>query len=204
MQKKGGAGIIIAIVIIAGLIFAGVALYFVFSGEKEEVGDEESVIFNDKATGLIITSKGGLVPGNYVFVKYISSGLATIPTKMTNDEISLDKKVQIDLLDVSGWVLENERAFIGGSMSIVSSNGDVILNQSDMFSNYAQSGVSIEDSKIISPSFTTGTPMVVGETYTLSFKTWDLKGDGEINLEVDLKIVEPDSSEEEKIEEAKQ
>ena len=184
INKKGGAGIIIAVIIIVGLIVSGVVLYFVFSGEKSS----EGTIFHDKPTGLIITSKGELVPGEYLFVKYTSpSGL---PIKMSNNEINLGNKVQIEISDIEGWIFENERAFLAASMKVVSSKGEVILDESNLFSDYETSGVSIEDSKIVAPKFTIGTPMISGETYTWTSKIWDLRGEGEINTEVELKVIE--------------
>lgn len=187
-NKKGGVGIIISIIIV-GLIIAGVALYFVFSGGE----DSEKTIFNDAETGLTITSSGGLALEESLFVKYTSS--SELPIKMSNNEVSLGNKVRIQLSEISGWTFENEKAFPAVSMKVVSSSGEVILDEGNSFSAYETSGVSIEDSKIITPAFTIGSPMTSGETYIWSSKVWDLKGDGEINIEVELNVVNSSDNE---------
>lgn len=63
------------------------------------------------------------------------------------NKVKLNQTVKLRLI-TSGWKEKNGRVFISGTEIVETSEGDVLLNEKDLFKNYKE-GLSIEDAKYI-------------------------------------------------------
>ncbi len=66
--------------------------------------------------------------------------------------VDVRRGVKMVILIDSGWTVTNGKVFPGGYMSVKSENGDKVLEVPDIFKDYAQTGVTPEDAKIIALS----------------------------------------------------
>ena len=108
---------------------------------------------------------------------------------VTNDEnaerigegnfISLESGVKLVLLMDGGWQESNGRVWPGASMQVKADNGDIILNEEDLFANYETEGVTVIDAKVLSLSvYLSKLKPKRPVSFTVSFKVWDKKGEG--------------------------
>ena len=85
-------------------------------------------------------------------------------------------QIQID----SGWVEKDGKVILGASEKIVSEDGTVVLDETDLFKEY-ENGIPVADSKFISLSARVKLKEGAAPTsFTVSFKVWDKIGDGYI------------------------
>lgn len=103
-----------------------------------------------------------------------------------NNNVKVDEKVQCHLI-VSGWQKENDMVFPGASEKIGTSDGDVILDEADLFLTY-ETGVKPEDAKYITLSATITRVEKLFDFYLISFRIWDKKGSGQITGSYKLHI----------------
>ena len=68
-------------------------------------------------------------------------------------------------------------------------NGNTVLEYSDLFSNYSQTGVNPSDAEKLHLSLVIGDPLKRGETYIWNSRVWDKTGKGEIATEVRIEVL---------------
>jgi hypothetical protein len=116
-----------------------------------------------KATTKSVTSStvekdGAVVTNNInINVKGVKLKKATLLLPNNNqvaddNVVELNQKIRLALFIEDGWKLKDGKAFVGGSEKMTSSEGDVIVDAADLFSDYDQTGIDPEDAKVISLS----------------------------------------------------
>lgn len=86
--------------------------------------------------------------------------------------VDIKKGVKLILLINSGWTETEERVWLGASLKVTTENGELLLNEDDLFSNYDETGLSPDDAKIVG--------------LTVSFKKWEAKQP--VSLDVQFKV----------------
>jgi hypothetical protein len=133
----------------------------------------------DLSTGLSY-SYNGFTVGEAYFVGPDNKPLGS-------NEVAVNTTVAIVLQGIENYVLENDRAFPGLSMSVTDKDGNTVLGNSDLFEG--GDGYSAADASILRGTVTVGDPMVSGETYHVKMRVWDKKKpESEITAEIDIVV----------------
>jgi hypothetical protein len=96
-----------------------------------------------------------------------------------DNKVSVGQKVVMRLI-MSGWKEENGMVFPGASEKITTSEGNVVLNEPDLFAGNAD-GVSAADAKYISLSAEISQLDKLYDHFLVSFTVWDKKSNAEVN-----------------------
>jgi hypothetical protein len=105
-----------------------------------------------------------------------------------NNTVGLNQRITVFIeIEKGGWKEVEHKVKIGASQKVSTNNGDIILNEKDLFASL-EDGVSPDDAAYISlkTSITATKPQI--EYFTVSFKVWDKSGTGEINGSYRFKI----------------
>ncbi len=165
-MKKHRAIIRCSIALIASLFILGAC------GGGFSVGTK-----TDALTGFKVNYKGLSMDDSYL----IADG-----TKLKGRSVALGSEVVMLFDGVDNFTTENGMTYPGASMLITGPEGEVLLDEKDLFSRYSEIGVSKEDAETLSLTLTFTEPMQSGTEYTWISRIWDKKGDGEIQAKVKL------------------
>ncbi|MEN9548373.1 MAG: hypothetical protein RIR12_964 [Bacteroidota bacterium] len=142
------------------------------NNHKKVIEKEGAVIFNgiELAANKVKLNKAYLVENN-------KSG------KSINENNFIDVKegVKLMLIIDSGWTAINNSVWLGASMKVTADNGEVLMNKQDMFEEFNENGISINDSKFLALSvFFTEWYAKRPVSLDVTFNIWDKKGEGSI------------------------
>ena len=94
--------------------------------------------------------------------------------------VDFNSPVKMLLLIDSGWTTINKRVWIGASEKVVAPNGEILLNEKDLFTD-DDKGADATDAKIIGLTVTLKFPgSNLPDHLVIPFKVWDKKGEGYI------------------------
>jgi len=90
--------------------------------------------------------------------------------------VDFKKPIELVLLIDSGWTAKEGKVMLGASETITAENGQVILQEDDLFNKYPD-GLTAADAKIIYLSATLHLKEnAAPATFTVSFRVWDKNG----------------------------
>jgi hypothetical protein len=101
-------------------------------------------------------------------------GTLVPPENVTN----VGKPVKLRLIIDDGWNKENGNVYIGASEKIETSDGQVLLDEKDLFADLTS--VKAEDAKYISLTANISRLDKLYDYFLVSFRVWDKKGNGEV------------------------
>ena len=155
-------------------LFTFVAVSFLAVGCSFSVGTNK-----DLSTGLSYSYNGFTVND----VRLLDAD--NLPYK--SNEVEVGRKVTVSIEGLANYVLKDEKAFPGLSMSVTDKAGAEILGFKDYFEN--TEGYTATDAAYLRGFLTIGNPMVSGETYHVKVRAWDKnKAENELTAEVDLVV----------------
>lgn len=96
-----------------------------------------------------------------------------------DNKVGVGQKVIMRLV-MSGWKEENGMVFPGASEKITTSEGNIVLNEPDLFSENAD-GVSADDAKYISLSAVITQLDKLYDHFLVGFTVWDKKSNAEVS-----------------------
>ena len=141
---------------------------------------------NDKISGVAEVKDGARVYNKIQLtateVKVEKAYLLLDNGKRVPDDnfVDFNSPVRMQLIIDSGWVVENNKVMLGASEKIVTEDGKVLVDETDLFQKYPD-GISVEDSKSIYLSAILKLKEGVPPTsFTVSFRVWDKRGNGNI------------------------
>jgi len=107
---------------------------------------------------------------------------------MEDNVTAVGKKIYVIIKTDTGWIKENGKSFIGASERISTSAGKVLVDAADIFIDHEATGMPADDAGVISLSavITQADPGV--ENFTVQFRVWDKKGEGEIKGKYKFRI----------------
>ncbi len=143
------------------------------------LGSCEAGIKKDLMTGLKVSNKD---------LSYMEAYVNVDGKKTSGSEFPMNSILELHIEGVNGYTLTDGVVFLGASMTLVDSKNTEILNYPDLFEKFDSTGISPIDAKLISLTFTTGTPMENGQKYTWKTRVWDKKGKGEITTEMEITL----------------
>lgn len=92
--------------------------------------------------------------------------------------VDFNGTVKMQIYIDSGWTVENGKVRLGASEKIIAENGDILVDEPDMFQKYAD-GLSVEDAKSMYLSAILEQKKDAPPTsVTVAFKIWDKMGTG--------------------------
>lgn len=141
--------------------------------KKEEDKDKGTAVVKDGAriyNGIQLMANGIKVQKAYLFLE---NG-----ERVPDDNfVDFKGKIQLRLQLATDWKEENSKVLLGASEKIVNENGDVVLQENDLFAKYPD-GVSVEDSKVIFISAILKLKEGAAPTsFTVYFRVWDKRSD---------------------------
>jgi hypothetical protein len=133
----------------------------------------------DLITGLYYSNNGFSVSGVY-FV-----GPDNTPLK--SNRVSIGTSIAIVIEGIENYVMKDEKAFPGLSLTVTDDQGGTVLNNDDLFAE--GEGYSSTDASILRGTLTVGDPMVAGKTYHVKLNVWDKnKKENTITAEIDIEV----------------
>jgi hypothetical protein len=107
---------------------------------------------------------------------------------LTENEIPLNEYIYLVLKTDTGWVKENGMSFLGAAERISDANGTVVADEPDIFKQYDSSGFSAEDAKLMRLSAIIRKALPDDDQFTVQFRVWDKRGEGEIKGKYKFRI----------------
>lgn len=106
--------------------------------------------------------------------------------RVKSNKIELGKTIFMEAKGVDFFTVENGNVFPGCSITLSDKSGKELVNNPDAF-EHLNGGISATQATILDASLNTGSPMEVGQTYTLKVRFFDKKNkENEILAQVDL------------------
>ena len=101
-------------------------------------------------------------------------------TLMSNEnKVDINDVVKIELA-IAGWKTENDTVFAGLSERILTSEGDTVINEPDLFLNFVKKINTKEAKKIYLSVQLTGITKIV-DYFLVEFRVWDKKTNAEVS-----------------------
>lgn len=147
---------------------------FIFNACSFSVGTNK-----DLMSGLKLSNNG---------LSYTEGYLSIDNAKLSSNEFPMDKVVYLFFDGVEGFTEAEGKVYPGASMVITDESGNKVLEVADLFEQYAESGVSVADTKQLSLKLTIGSPMEAGKKYLWKSKIWDKKGEAAIEAESEFVV----------------
>ncbi len=91
---------------------------------------------------------------------------------------NVGRPVKLRLIIDGGWKTEDGNVYIGASEKIETSDGQVLLDEKDLFSHMPY--ISTEDARYITLTATISRLDKLYDYFLVSFRVWDKKGKGEV------------------------
>ena len=116
-------------------------------------------------------------------------------TAYESNSIKYAERLKLVLSGVKGFNSEGGRIFPGAHMVIIDEKGTIILEQTDLFSDYDSTG--IEESKVdlLYVQMIALAPLEIGKEYSWETRFWDKRGNGEIIAKIPVKVTGPNEVE---------
>lgn len=155
---------------------------------KCSVGNNSEKVTKGKTVSSSTTVKDGTSLTNNITLsaKGVSVKKATLllpNNEQVSDDnmVNVNEKIKLVLFIEDGWKIAGGKSFIGAAEKITGSDGQVIVDAQDLFSDYTNSGMNPEDAKVVSLSAIITQVSSTASSYTVSFRVWDKISDAEIN-----------------------
>ena len=106
---------------------------------------------------------------------------------VTNDGSLMSNENKIDVNDevkmklvMTGWKAENDKVFAGASERVLTSEGDTVLNEPDLFKDFAES-INAKDAKYINLSVNITKITKIVNYFLVEFRIWDKKTNADVS-----------------------
>jgi len=133
----------------------------------------------DFTTGLSHTYNGFTVEEAYL--------VGPDNTILSSNKIPLNSQIAIVVQGIGNYVLKDDKAFPGLSLTVTDSKKAAVLDNADLFAG--TEGYSTTDASVLRGTVTVAQPMKAGETYHIKMRIWDKnKTESEIIAEVDIEV----------------
>ena len=94
----------------------------------------------------------------------------------SENKIDVNDEVKMKLV-MSGWKAENDRVFAGASERVLTSEGDTVLNEPDLFTG----NIDAEDAKYINLSVNITKITKIVDYFLVEFRVWDKKTNADVS-----------------------
>ena len=106
---------------------------------------------------------------------------------LSSNKVPLNSQIAIVLQGIGNYVLKEDKAFPGLSLTVSDSKKAAVIDEADLFAG--TEGYSAADAAVLRGTITVAQPMKAGETYHIKMRVWDKnKIDSEIIAEVDIEV----------------
>jgi hypothetical protein len=149
------------------------------NNERSQTGEENKMATeaSTKQSGIKIRNNIKLQTSglnvSQAFLLYEDGSLVP-PDNVTN----VGRPVKLRLIIDGGWEKEDGNVYIGASEKIETSEGQVILDEKDLFSHMPY--ISADDARYITLTATISGLDKLYDYFLVSFRVWDKKGKGEV------------------------
>lgn len=92
-------------------------------------------------------------------------------TLVSDDNVTnINKELKLNLV-IDGWEAKDGRVLLGASEKVTTSEGEVLMNEPDLFNN-VKNGFLLKDARYIQLSLTVPALNELADHYTVEFKVW--------------------------------
>ena len=95
------------------------------------------------------------------------------------NKVDINDDVKMNLV-MSGWKAEKDKVFVGASERVLTSEGDTILNEPDLFETFPE-GVNANDAKYINLSVQLTKVTKIPDHFLVEFRVWDKKSNADVS-----------------------
>ena len=108
--------------------------------------------------------------------------VSTVDGEVFKNEVTAGDGEKLILnLNMDGFKEEGGKCFVGVSEKITSSNGEVILDEQDLFSKYNETGLNPDDARFVRLSAVVTGNVSSNPYYMVTFRVWDKKAPGDVS-----------------------
>ena len=104
------------------------------------------------------------------------------------NQFTAGSTVVMNFKGVSGFTNQNDKVYPGLSVKVTDPEGTVLLAAEDLFSQYDETGLDIDQAGELSSNLTIGDPMQVGKSYLWHISIWDKQHDGLIEANLNFNV----------------
>jgi hypothetical protein len=142
--------------------------------------------------------KNGILPltGMKFFNEGIAAGSIDIRidgAKLLNNRIPLNKEIEIQLQQPTGFTADNAKTmFAGAEVMVLSARGEILMNNPNVFLKSYSNGFTAKDLNAFSIKFGIGTDLMKANPGgLLKVRLYDLKGKNQLRLEIPVSFARP-------------
>ncbi|HEY3402025.1 MAG TPA: hypothetical protein VGK59_01495 [Ohtaekwangia sp.] len=108
-------------------------------------------------------------------------------TVLLSNKVPLNSQVAIVVQGIGNYVLKDDKAFPGLSLTVTDLQKTPVLDEADLFAG--TEGYSVADASVLRGTVTVADPMKAGQTYHIKMRIWDKNNpENEITSEVDIEV----------------
>jgi hypothetical protein len=160
---------------IAACIMAVMAVSCEFKTEIKTGSDKASTAAGSSKIRNGITLEEGGLKVSQAFLSYEDGTLV-----QEANQANVNQKVILRLIIDKGWTEENGKVFPGASKKVETNEGDLLLNEGDLFSSMTD-GVNAKDAEYITLSAVITKLDKLYDYFLVKFKVWDKKGTASVS-----------------------
>lgn len=108
--------------------------------------------------------------------------------KTDSTELAIGSQGVINFKGVDYWKVVDGKVFPGAAILVVDEDGKTVMEEKDLFEQYKDDGVTLEQAKDITLSLTIGTPLKAGQNYTWKGRIWDRQNGKKIDTDFGFKV----------------
>ena len=145
-----------------------------------------------------VAQKNGVLPltGMKFFNEGIVAGSIDLKidgAQLLSNRLPLNKEIEIRLLQLNGFAMDNSKVmYAGAEVIVLSPRGDVLLNNPNGLLKSYSTGFYEKDLNTISIKFGIGTHLMKGNFGgVLKIRLYDLKGKNQLRLEIPVSFAKP-------------
>ena len=128
---------------------------------------------NNKIRNGIILKENGL--------KVEEAYLVTNDGSLMSNENKIDVNDEVKMkLVMTGWEAENDKVIAGAAERVLTSEGDTVLNEPDLFKNFAET-INANDAKYINLSVSISKITKIVDYFLVEFRVWDKRTNADVS-----------------------
>ncbi len=107
--------------------------------------------------------------------------------RINRNEFIYGEQIKISLTNIEGFKMDNKTVYPGMSILVLAKNGDTVLYSADLYADYTDP---IDmDPLTLTATLSVGNPIRSNKNYTLFLHTWDKKGKGTFDSELQFSVI---------------
>ena len=164
----------ILLILASGLIISSCQITVKKDAPSDNSSKSETNIASSKIRNGILLNENGLKVSS-AFLTYEDGSLVS-----NENSIDIGKKVILHLT-ITGWSVTEGNVYVGAGEKISTNEGDVFMDEKDLFTAYDDTGVSAKDAESITLSAVITQVSKIFDYFLVEFKVWDKRSNDAVS-----------------------